>query len=84
MSRKTRGPFNVSPFFTYATGVRPVSQAASPKPPKDKPADPVTTMMVGEEGTQPPPGKPTTPAMGEEGVGDVPTTTIAKGEEGAR
>ena len=76
-------PFQFKSFFTYATGLP--SRAASKKKggPKKTPAEPVTTMAVGEEqgGTPPPPGK-TTPAMGEEGVGDVPTTTIAKGEEG--
>lgn len=80
MPRKTRGTFDVKPFFTYATGSK---SASGRDPKKKKPKDVVTTQMVGEEGEEPPPGtgKPTTPAMGEEGVHDVPTTTIARGEE---
>lgn len=86
-------PFTFRSFFSYATGVAagPARSAAGKKPPpKDKkppkPDDkerpgPVTTMAVGEEGQGGGVPGPTTPAMGEEGVGNVPTTTIAKGEE---
>jgi hypothetical protein len=77
-------PFSTPSFFNYATGNGPPSSGGGKKkgPPADK--DKVTTMAVGEEGTGAPPGPPgkTTPAVGEEGAGDVPTTTIAKGEEG--
>jgi hypothetical protein len=81
-------PFSFTPFFRYATGVpqAPRHAAGKKRPPKGpRPGEPpVTTMAVGEEGQPPPPAPgPTTPARGEEGVGDIPTTTIAKGEEAA-
>ncbi|MBI5493610.1 MAG: hypothetical protein HY904_01205 [Deltaproteobacteria bacterium] len=85
--RKTpwlENPFRFKTFFEYATGLpRHASGKGGKKPGKEKDKGTVTTMAVGEEGTgtpPPPPGK-TTPAIGEEGAGDVPTTTIAKGEE---
>ena len=83
--RSPGDPSSSQPFFSYATGLSPRRSTASKKPPKDKkppkPDDVVTTMAVGEEGAGTPPPGPTTPAMGEEGTGNVPTTTIAKGEE---
>ena len=92
-----KDPYGFTPFFSYDTGWRPVRRAASgpgkpggpkdpkgPKGPKEPatPPDVITTMAVGEEAAAPPPGGKTTTAMGEEGPGSVPTTTIAKGEEG--
>lgn len=71
--------FDTPSLFTYATGVAP--RAAGPDK-KDGDKDPNhTTQMVGEEETDAPPPDKTTPAVGEEGPGGVPTTTIAKGEE---
>lgn len=79
-----KDPYTFKPVFRYAAaGGKDGSGGKGGKGGKDGAGKP-TTQMVGEEGEAQPPGPPgrTTDAIGEEGPGSVPTTTIAKGEEG--